>query len=87
MTSETQPTSLPLVDPKLIQELFDMDPLKLSRQDLDVIIGEFRAGRMAYLNPPEGNKPTKGKSAPKKPVVDLGQIDLEELLGIDAKKG
>ena len=87
MTSETpELTSQPLVDPKLIQELFDKDPLKLTRADLDVIVGEFRAGRMAYLNAPAAET-KKSKAAPKKSVVDLGQIDLEELLGLDAKKG
>lgn len=87
MTTTEQLTSqpdegIPRVDPKLIQELFDKDPLSLSRQDLDVIIGEFRAGRMAYLNPPTAEAKTpKGRTA-KKSVIDLDelQIDIEDLL-------
>lgn len=85
MTTEMQPTeSKPSVDPKLIQELFDKDPLKLTQQDLDIIIGEFRAGRMAYLTPPEAtSKSTPRTKSGKKAVVelDLNQIDLEDLLG------
>lgn len=85
MTTES-PNSEPLrVDPRLIQELFDKDPLKLTNQDLDVIIGEFRAGRMAYLTPPaDAPKAKSGSSRAKKASVDLEslglQIDIEDLL-------
>jgi hypothetical protein len=82
MTTENPSTDQPVIpNPKLIQELFDKDPLKLTRQDLDVIIGEFRAGRMAYLNPPESEAKTKSGRTAKKAVVDIDIIDLEELLG------
>lgn len=66
------------VDPQLIQELFDKDPLLLSDQDLDVIIGEFRRDRANYI---QASKEPKGKkaSAAKSAVIPLGQIDLADL--------
>lgn len=77
MTAEIEPTELPSTDPRLIQELFDKDPLKLEEREIDLIIAEFRSGRMAYLNPPEpeAKKTTKGKTS----VIDLGQLDLSDL--------
>ena len=55
-----EPIALP--DPRLIEELFDKDPLELSDQDLDVIIASFRADRVSYLQPTE-KKPAKAKKA------------------------
>lgn len=68
-------------DPQLIQRLFDEDPLNLSEGDLDLIIAEFRAERMDYMQPNEPKK-TKGSKAVSKapPAISLdGQMDLGDL--------
>jgi len=72
-------------DPELIQRLFDEDPLNLSDQDYDLIIAEFRAQRMEYMQP-EAEKPKKASaSRAKKPAVELGEDaqDLLKDLGLD----
>lgn len=75
------PTERP--DPRLIQELFDKDPLELSDQDLDTIIASFRAERMDYLQPKEPKaKKASASKAPKAPVIDI-EPDLLSDLGID----
>lgn len=85
--TETQPTTaeldeieletfaIPRADPKLIAELFERDPLKLSDQDLDLIIRELRADRLDFLKPdePKAAKPAKGK---KSAAIDLDMLDL-----------
>lgn len=70
--------NLAQVDPRLIQELFDKDPLALTDQDLDVIIAEFRKDRANYIQ--ESSTPkAKKTSAKKEAVIPLGQIDLADL--------
>ena len=68
-------------DPKLIQELFDTDPLKLSDRDIDLIIAEFRQDRMDYLQPPEEKKSAKAKAASSKapPAISVDPDLLSEL--------
>lgn len=70
-------------DPKLIQELFDTDPLKLSDRDIDLIIAEFRQDRMDYLQPPEEKKSVKGKATTSKapPAISI-ETDLLSDLGL-----
>ena len=72
-----QPSPVERLDPKLIQELFDMDPLKLSDQDIDKIIAHLRADRAAFMMPAPA-KPKKA-SASKSAVVPLGEISLLDL--------
>ena len=62
-----------LVDPRLIDELFNMDPLKLSNADLDVIIAELRKDRQVHLA--AASAPKEKKAGAKK----LDQLDLSEL--------
>ena len=78
-TAEITPTR---IDPKLIQELFDKDPLELSNQDLDIIIADFRQQRMDYMQPAE-TKPKKGSSKSKSsgPTVTVSDDLLKDLLG------
>lgn len=78
-TAEITPTR---IDPKLIQELFDKDPLDLSNQDLDVIIADFRQQRMDYMQPAEA-KPKKSSSKAKSsgPTVTVSDDLLKDLLG------
>lgn len=78
-TAEITPTR---IDPKLIQELFDKDPLDLSNQDLDIIIADFRQQRMDYMQPAEA-KPKKGSSKAKSsgPTVTVSDDLLKDLLG------
>lgn len=72
----------PAVNPQLIAELFERDPLKLSTQDLDLIIAELRKDREAFIasgvGDPKKSK-AKGASPTKSAVVPLGQIDLSDL--------
>lgn len=74
-------------DPKLIQELFDTDPLALKDQDIDLIILALRQERSDYLQPKEA-KPAKAKAvrapSPKdQPDLPLGDdISLGDL-GLD----
>lgn len=68
--------NLATVDPRLIQELFDKDPLALTTQDLDLIVAEFRKDRMNYIQASAEPKVKKGK---KEALIPLGQIDLSEL--------
>lgn len=72
----TPETAAP-IDPKLINELFEMDPLKYTDQDIDKIIQFFRDGRQAYLQAPV--EKAKKASKAKDPTIPLGQIDLSEL--------
>lgn len=77
--SATESFAIPRADPKLIDELFSMDPLKLSDQDLDLIIRELRADRLAFLTPPieEAKTAKAGKSSGKKSKsLDLDMLDL-----------
>lgn len=70
-------------DPKLIQELFDTDPLKLSDRDIDLIISEFRQDRMDYLQPPEEKKAgKKASSSSKSPPAISTDPDLLSELGL-----
>jgi hypothetical protein len=71
-------------DPRLIQELFDTDPLDLTDQDLDLIIAEFRADRVNYLQEQAvGKKTAKAKAAAKSPAIPVSdQLDLSDL-GLD----
>lgn len=71
----------PSVDPRLLDELFNMDPLKLSDTDLDVIIAELRKDRAEHLAAAAAPKGKKAASA-KQAVIPLGDIDLSEL-GLD----
>lgn len=87
MTSETLPEGgIPLSrpDPRLIQELFDKDPLELSDVDIDLIIQEFRADRVSYLQAQaEGKKTSKSKASSKAPAIPVSdQLDLSDL-GLD----
>lgn len=72
-------------DPRLVQELFDKDPLELTTQDLDTIIHAFRAERMEYLQPPE-EKPKKAKAVKevKGPEIPIDP-DLLDILGLEPK--
>lgn len=81
------PTQVPdsvvqrIADPKLIDELFNMDPLKLTDADLDVIIAELRKDRQLHLAAaaaPKGKKAAAGKQA----QIPLGDINLADL-GLD----
>ena len=67
-----------VVDPRLIDELFNLDPLKLTDQDLDVIIAELRKDRQLHLAAAAAPKAKKA-SAKKEAVVPLGDIDLADL--------
>lgn len=83
MAALEETTGLPVPNPALIAELFDTDPLKLSDQDLDVIIAELRKDRLTFLETSKGDakkSKTKGAaSSAKSAVVPLGQISLEDL--------
>lgn len=77
-TAEITPTR---IDPKLIQELFDKDPLELSNQDLDIIIADFRQQRMDYMQPAEAKpKKASSKAKPSSPVVEVSDDLLRDLL-------
>lgn len=65
-----------VVDPRLIDELFNMDPLKLTDADLDVIIAELRKDRQLHL---AAASAPKGKKASKQAEIPLGDIDLADL--------
>jgi hypothetical protein len=69
-------------DPKLIQELFDKDPLGLSDQDIDLIIAEFRQDRMGYLQPPVEKAGSKAKASSKAPPAIAVSDDLLKELGL-----
>ena len=75
-------------DPRLIQELFDKDPLDLSDQDIDLIILDFRLDRANYLQPkPVKESKAKKASASKESsqeTLALGDIDLADL-GLELK--
>jgi hypothetical protein len=62
-----------------LQELFDMDPLKLSDRDLDRIIEELRKDRARYITTGVGTK--QGKTAKAK-EVDQAAVDLLSDLGL-----
>lgn len=85
MTDQTESLvpSVPLArpDPRLIQELFDGDPLKLSDRDIDLIIAEYRADRVSYLQEQaEGKKSKAAAKASKAPAIPVSdQLDLSDL--------
>lgn len=73
-------------DPKLIQQLFDEDPLKLSDQDIDTIILSFRMDRQEYLQPKEAKASKAKKASEKKESSQLTlEVDADILndLGLD----
>lgn len=75
-----QPTPQPEpleIDPKLIQKLFDADPLTLSDPDYDVIIAWYRQERINYLQAPAEKAAKKTAAGPKGPKKD--KIDAEML--------
>ena len=72
---EQVPTERP--DPKLIQELFDTDPLKLSDQDIDQMIAYYRSERFDYMQAPEEKK-AKGKAKPV--LTEAEQAEAIDLL-------
>lgn len=76
MTEELEAIAAP--DPRLIQELFDKDPLNLTEQDLDTIIAFFRADRVNYLQKVE--EKAKKPKAEKKEKVAKGSQSTESLL-------
>ncbi len=82
--SETPSIPIERPDPRLVQELFDKDPLDLTDQDLDVIIASFRAERMDYLQPkePKAKKTTAKAAASKAPAIEISK-DLLSDLGLD----
>lgn len=58
-----------------ITELFQKDPLSLTREDRTKIVDHYRTTRAQYL---AAGKVTKtAKSKPVKQSVDLGNIELE----------
>ena len=65
-----------VVDPRLIDELFNMDPLKLTDADLDIIIAELRKDRELHL---QAAATPKAKKSPKQAEIPLGDIDLADL--------
>ena len=71
-----------VVDPRLIDELFNMDPLKLTDADLDVIIADLRKDRADHLAAAAAPKGKKVAAAGKQAVIPLGDIDLADL-GLD----
>lgn len=89
MSGETEPLAIDLpgevplqrADPRLIQELFDKDPLSLTDVDLDLIIADFRADRANYIQADKGKAKkaatAKASKAPLIPVSD--QLDLTDL--------
>ena len=67
MTDQTptaSPSPLSEADPKSLEEIFSLDPLKLSRSDRDVIVTELRRARAKW----EDVKTSPSKGAPKVPV-------------------
>lgn len=81
------PTQVPeeiisrVADPRLIDELFNLDPLKLTDADLDLIIAELRKDRQLHLAAaaaPKSKKTAAGKQA----QIPLGDINLADL-GLD----
>lgn len=79
------PTQVPdsvvqrVADPRLIDELFNMDPLKLTDADLDVIIAELRKDRAAHLLAAAAPKGKKTIAAGKQAQIPLGDINLADL--------
>lgn len=76
-------------DPRLIQELFDKDPLELSDQDIDLIILDFRLDRANYLQPkapkePKSKKASASKESSAETVPMLPGLSLEDL-GLELK--
>ena len=67
-------------DPRLIQELFDKDPLELGDQDIDTIIAYLRQDRLNFLQPAEEKAPkakaSKAKAAPGEAPDLLSLLDL-----------
>ena len=77
MTEPSPETALPSplseADPKSLEELFSLDPLKLSRADRDQIVTELRRARVKW----EEAKTAPSKGAPKM-AVDLN-MSLDDL--------
>lgn len=62
-------TPLAEAEPNSLQELFDRDPLKLSRDDIEAIVTELRAQRERFV---------KAEAKPKKQAAPAS-LSLEDL--------
>lgn len=69
-----------------LQELFSRDPLKLSDQDIGVIVAKFREQR-AKWNTSQAAEPkvAKAPKASKKPAITLTDADLDLLNDLEIK--
>lgn len=65
-----------------LQELFDRDPLKLTKEDRSVIIKFFQEQRKAHINAPATKSKTPKKAANlNAPVGEKTKVSLSDILG------
>lgn len=69
---------LDTVDPRSLDELMSMDPLKMSDQDVDEVIARYRKERHLWAKEDAEAKANK-KSAPRAPKGTITDISLDDL--------
>lgn len=79
-STEIEESPLAEADPKSLDELFALDPLKLSDQQIDTIVASFRAQRKNFAVE-EAEAKKDGRNVRKKAIqkVDLDELDLDVL--------
>lgn len=78
-TADTVLAELPRPDPGLIAQLFEQDPLSLTKTDLDAIVAELRADRRYYREQQE-EAAKKPKKETKKAISEADQAAARDLL-------
>lgn len=77
--SEVEKVPLQEADPALIEEVFSKEADKLTEEDIDLIIAEFRSDRLAFLQAaeaaPKATKRTAGAATKAKEAAANLTID------------
>lgn len=74
----TDPSPLLEVQPQVLQEYFDRDPLDLSDEAIDVIVTQLRQMRQRFLLAENaGKRPPRQKKAAPAPKAEVTIEDLE----------
>lgn len=76
---QQQVNPLKEASPESISELFDKDPLKLTKQNLTTIVERLRADRLQWKKDDQAKRMNKGAKKKGEGIPDNLQLDLSGL--------